>query len=167
MLRTKWSSVWYGPHFNTNADGLQIAPPLQLLSRGRSTIMSYNGVCSPDNIAQAHLSNNSSDPIFHSYSFEQAAAYLEGVAPVWCLYRYRKYIRPWTLEAVMWCLLTPLYVEGQLLILTVVQSRIPGSNVISACGGSVSAMMAPFLCSDTPPAASRYLPQLEKVVSGD
>jgi subtilisin-like proprotein convertase family protein len=43
-----------------------------------STIMSYNGLCNPDNLAQAHLPNNNSDPIFHSYSFEQAVDYLQG-----------------------------------------------------------------------------------------
>ena len=42
-----------------------------------STIMSYNGICASDNIPQSHLAANNSDPMFHSYSFEQAANYID------------------------------------------------------------------------------------------
>lgn len=43
-----------------------------------TTIMSYSGICSSDNVPQSHLQDNSADPMFHSISFEQAASYVEG-----------------------------------------------------------------------------------------
>jgi len=42
-----------------------------------STIMSYNGLCGADNIPQNSLLASNSDPMFHSFSYEQAADYLE------------------------------------------------------------------------------------------
>ncbi len=42
-----------------------------------STIMSYNGICGADNIPQSPLMASNSDAMFHSYSYEQAADYIE------------------------------------------------------------------------------------------
>ena len=42
-----------------------------------STIMSYNGICGADNIIQSPLMASNSDPMFHSYSYEQAADYID------------------------------------------------------------------------------------------
>ena len=42
-----------------------------------STIMSYNGICGADNIPQSPLMESNSDAMFHSFSYEQAADYIE------------------------------------------------------------------------------------------
>ena len=42
-----------------------------------STIMSYNGICGADDISQNSLMTSNSDPMFHSYSYEQAVDYID------------------------------------------------------------------------------------------
>ena len=161
--------------FNTNADDClanRYAPSAFEPGAG-STIMSYNGVCSPDNIAQAHLSNNSSDPIFHSYSFEQAAAYLEGVGASCGVATDTGNTHPSVDAGGSYVVpaLTPLYVEGA-------ASDPDGGSVTYSWEqrdlGPAAALSArddgaiPLFRTYAPlSSVRRYLPQLEKVVSGD
>ena len=138
-----------------------------------TTIMSYSGICSPDNISQSHLDGNLADPMFHSYSFEQAANYVEGpgdscgvasatgnTSPT--VYAGARYTVPAS---------TPLVIDGS-------GSDADGDTVTFSWEqrdlGSAAALAAPddgamplFRTLAPVASAQRYLPQLATVVAGE
>ena len=161
--------------FNTNADDcLENRSATAAFEPGAgTTIMSYSGICSPDNLAQPHLQNNNSDPMFHSYSFEQAASYVEGEGAACGVVADTGNTQPtadaggrYTVPAS-----TPLYIEGA-------ASDPDGDSITYSWEqrdlGPAAALTAPddgaiplFRTYAPVTSARRYLPQLDKVVSGD
>ena len=161
--------------FNTNSDAcLKNRTGTAAFEPGAgTTIMAYSGLCSPDNIAQQHLQGNNSDPMFHSYSFEQAADYVAdagaacgvvtdtGNAPP-NVYAGKQYTVPAS---------TPLYIEG-----TATDSNDdsvtysweqrdlgPAAGLTTPDDGAI-----PLFRTYAPvTSAGRFLPQLETVISGD
>jgi subtilisin-like proprotein convertase family protein len=138
-----------------------------------TTIMSYNGICGSDNIVQPHLQNNYSDAMFHSYSFEQAADYVEGEGAVCGVVTDTGNTHPtvdaggrYTVPAS-----TPLFIEGT-------ASDSDGDSVTYSWEqrdlGPAAALTTPddgaiplFRTYAPVASARRYLPQLERVVSGE
>jgi subtilisin-like proprotein convertase family protein len=161
--------------FNTNSDScLKNRWGAAAFEPGAgTTIMAYNGVCSPDNIAQQHLQGNNSDPMFHSYSFEQAADYVADAGAA-CgvvtdtgntppnVYAGKRYTVPAS---------TPLYIEG-----TATDSNDdsvtysweqrdlgPAAGLTTPDDGAI-----PLFRTYAPiTSAGRFLPQLENVISGE
>ncbi|MEK9654803.1 MAG: proprotein convertase P-domain-containing protein [Halieaceae bacterium] len=138
-----------------------------------STIMSYNGICSPDNLSQLHLENNNSDPIFHSFSFEQGVEYVAGEGAACgvtldtgnthpAVDAGRRYAVPAN---------TPVYIEGT-------ASDSDGDYITYSWEqrdlGPAAALTAPddgaiplFRTYAPVVSAGRYLPKLESVVAGE
>ncbi len=161
--------------FNTNSEScLENRSPTAAFEPGAgTTIMSYNGICRPDDIAQPHLPNNNSDPLFHSFSFEQAAEYVEGEGAECGVVTDTGNTQPnvdagerYTVPAS-----TPLYIEGA--------GSDPDGDALTYSWeqrdlGPAAALNAPDdgaipLFRSYAPVLSprRYLPQLESVVSGE
>ena len=161
--------------FNTNADScLKNRAAMAAFEPGSgTTIMSYNGICSPDNIAQPHLQNNNSDPFFHSFSFEQAAEYVEGAGAECGVVTDTSNTQPnvdaggrYTVPAS-----TPLYIEGA--------GSDPDGDAVTYSWeqrdlGPPAALTAdddgaiPLFRTYAPVvSARRYLPRLETIISGE
>ena len=161
--------------FNTNSDScLKNRWGAAAFEPGAgTTIMAYNGVCSPDNIAQQHLQGNNSDPMFHSYSFEQAADYVADAGAA-CGVVTDTGNTPPTVDAGKRYAVpasTPLYIEG-----TATDPN--GDNVTYSWEqrdlGPAAGLTTPddgaiplFRTYAPVPDAGRFLPQLENVISGD
>jgi subtilisin-like proprotein convertase family protein len=137
-----------------------------------TTIMSYSGICSPDNIPQPDLVGNSADPMFHSYSFEQAADYVEGYGSTCGVVTVTGNTKPTVYAGVNYTVpaSTPLVIEGS-------GSDADGENVTFSWEqrdlGPAAALAAPddgaiplFRTLAPVDTATRYLPQLSTVVSG-
>ena len=137
-----------------------------------TTIMSYAGICSPDNIPQPHLSGNATDPMFHSYSFEEAANYVEGYGSSCGVVSATGNTKPTVYAGVNYTVpaSTPLVIEGS-------GSDADGDNVTFSWEqrdlGPAAALAAPddgaiplFRTLAPVDSATRYLPQLSTVVSG-
>ena len=139
-----------------------------------TTIMSYSGICSPDNIPQPGLVGkpNSADPMFHSYSFEEAADYVEGYGSSCGVVSATGNTKPTVYAGVNHTVpaSTPLVIEGS-------GSDADGDNVTFSWEqrdlGPAAALAAPddgaiplFRTLAPVDTATRYLPQLSTVVSG-
>ncbi len=137
-----------------------------------STIMSYSGICSPDNIPQTHLVGNLADPMFHSYSFEQAANYVEGYGSSCGTVSATGNTKPTVYAGVRYTVpaSTPLVIEGS-------GTDADGDNVTFSWEqrdlGPAAALAAPddgaiplFRTLAPVTTAKRYLPQLATVVAG-
>ena len=137
-----------------------------------TTIMSYSGICSPDNIPQPQLVGYSTDPMFHSYSFEEAADYVEGYGSTCGVASATGNTKP-TVDAGVNHTVpasTPLVIEGS-------GSDADGNNVTFSWEqrdlGQAAALAAPddgaiplFRTLAPVDTATRYLPQLSTVVAG-
>ena len=137
-----------------------------------TTIMSYSGICSPDNIPQPDLVGNSADPMFHSYSFEQAANYVEGYGSSCGVVNATGNTKPTVYAGVNYTVpaSTPLVIEGS-------GSDADGESVTFSWEqrdlGPAAALAAPddgaiplFRTLAPVDTATRYLPELSTVVSG-
>jgi subtilisin-like proprotein convertase family protein len=138
-----------------------------------TTIMSYSGICPPDNIPQPHLVNNLADPMFHSYSFEEAANYVEGYGSTCGVVSATGNTNPtvdagpsYTIPAS-----TPFFIEGE-------GSDGDGDTVTYSWEqrdlGPAAALDTPddgaiplFRARAPVTTAKRYLPQLATVVAGE
>ena len=161
--------------FNTNSeDCIKNRSAIAAFEPGAgTTIMSYNGICRPDNIDQQHLAGNNSDPMFHSFSFEQAAEYVEDAGAACGVVTDTGNTQPnvdagdrYTVPAG-----TPLYLEGT--------ASDPDGDFVTYSWeqrdlGPAAALTAPddgaiplFRTYAPVASAGRYLPQLKSVVSGD
>ena len=138
-----------------------------------STIMSYSGICSPDNISQSHLDGNLADPMFHSYSFEQAANYVEGTGSSCGVVSATGNTSPTVFAGARYTVpaSTPLVIDGS-------GSDPDGDTVTFSWEqrdlGSAAALAAPddgamplFRTLAPVASAQRYLPQLATVVAGE
>ena len=138
-----------------------------------STIMSYSGICSPDNISQSHLDGNLADPMFHSYSFEQAANYVEGTGSSCGVVSATGNTSPTVFAGARYTVpaSTPLVIDGS-------GSDADGDTVTFSWEqrdlGSAAALAAPddgamplFRTLAPVASAQRYLPQLATVVAGE
>ena len=138
-----------------------------------STIMSYNGICGDDNIPQSPLMASNSDAMFHSYSYEQAADYIETFGSV-CGATSDTGNRVPQVDAGPEYSVpsgTPLVIEGgasdpdgHALTYSWEQRDLgPAASLSAADDGSI-----PLFRALAPSASSiRYLPKLSTVVSGE
>ena len=161
--------------FNTNSDNClkNRAGEAAFEPGAGTTIMSYNGICSPDNIPQPHLQNNNSDPIFHSYSFEQAADYVADAGAA-CGVVTDTGNTPPTVDAGKRYTVpasTPLYMEGTAtdpngdsVTYSWEQRDLgPAAGLTTPDDGAI-----PLFRTYAPvTSAGRFLPRLEDVISGD
>ena len=138
-----------------------------------TTIMSYSGICSPDNISQSHLDGSLADPMFHSYSFEQAANYVEGTGSSCGVVSATGNTSPTVFAGARYTVpaSTPLVIDGS-------GSDADGDTVTFSWEqrdlGSAAALAAPddgamplFRTLAPVASAQRYLPQLATVVAGE
>ena len=138
-----------------------------------STIMSYNGLCSPDNITQSHLQDGKADPMFHSFSFEEAAKYIETYGSVCGTVTETNKTSPeveagagYTVPAA-----TPLVIEGEAsdadgdaMSFSWEQRDLGPAASLDAPDDGAIPLFRTFAPVDV---AKRYLPRLSTVVSGD
>jgi subtilisin-like proprotein convertase family protein len=161
--------------FNTNSDDcLENRSGRAAFEPGAgTTIMSYNGLCSPDDIAQPQLDGHNSDPMFHSFSFEQAVAYLEAEGAACGVTRDTGNSHPTVSAGSRYAVPanTPLYIEGT-------GSDPDGDSITYSWEqrdlGPAASLAAPddgaiplFRTYAPVVSAGRYLPKLESVVAGE
>lgn len=138
-----------------------------------STIMGYNGICGADNISQNSLMTSNSDPMFHSFSYEQAVGYIDTFGSVCGTTsdtdnRYPQVDAGLTYPVPAG---TPLVLEGggsdpdghELTYSWEQRDLGPAASLSSADDGSIPLFRA--LAPSTNPV--RYLPKLSTVVSGE